>query len=56
MSMPDPFNPRPGQMPGDDLHERRYGVDPSGDGGKSFLWVPLAILVFIGLLFIIAAL
>lgn len=56
MSMLDPFNPRPGQMPGDDLHERRRGVDPAGDGGTSFLWVPVAILGAIGVFFVIAAL
>lgn len=55
MTMPDPFNPRPGPLPGQDHHDMRRGVEPQ-DGGKSFLWVPLGILGAVGLLIFIAAL
>lgn len=58
MSMLDPFNPRPWSPPGQDQHEqqaRRRGVEPQ-DGGKSFLWVPVAILGGIGALVVVAAL
>jgi hypothetical protein len=55
MTMLDPFNPRPGPMSGDDLHERRSQMQPRG-GGKSFLWVPAVIVGGIGVLVVVAAL
>jgi hypothetical protein len=55
MSMLDPFNPRPGPLSGDDLHERRSQMQPRGDS-KSFLWVPAVIVGGIGVLVVVAAL
>lgn len=55
MSMLDPFNPRPGPMSGEDLHERRAGMEPRGSS-KSFLWVPAVIVGGIGVLVVVASL
>lgn len=53
--MLDPFNPRPGPLPGDDMHGRGPDLTPRG-GTKSFIWVPVAIVGGIGVLAVIAAL
>src|SRR3546814_5499445 len=42
MSMLDPFNPRPGPMPGERLDDPP-NMAPRGSG-KSFLWVPALIV------------
>lgn len=55
MSMLDPFNPRPGPLPGDDLHGRSADLAPSGSG-RSFIWIPVAIIAGIGVLVVVAAL
>ncbi len=55
MSMLDPFNPRPGPLPGEERRDLRRDP-PSGDGGKTFLWVPVAIVGGIGVIAVVAAL
>lgn len=55
MSMLDPFNPRPGPAPGEDLEQRYAGTPPRGSG-KSFLWVPAVIVGGIGVLVVVASL
>jgi len=55
MSMLDPFNPRPGPLPGDEAHGRPVDMAPRGSG-KSFVWLPIAIVGGIGVLVVVAAL
>ncbi len=55
MTMPDPFNPRPGPLPGDDRHQYYRDLE-AGESGKAFLWVPLGIVGLIALLAVIASL
>lgn len=52
--MMDPFNPRPGPLPGEDSHERDYRTDRGG--GKTSIWVSAAFFGGIGLLVLIASL
>lgn len=54
MSMPDPFNPLPGPMAGDNPADRP-NMAPRGSG-KSFLWVPALIVGGVGILVVVAAL
>lgn len=54
MSMLDPFNPRPGPLPGERLDDRP-DMAPRGSG-KSFLWVPALIVGGVGILVVVAAL
>jgi hypothetical protein len=56
MSMLDPFNPRPGPLPGDQSHDRPADMAPRGSSSKSFLWVPALIVGGIGALFVVASL
>lgn len=53
--MLDPFNPRPGPLPGDDIAARAADPAPRGSA-RSFVWVPVAIVGGIGVLVVIAAL
>ena len=53
--MMDPFNPRPGPLPGEDPDARTADLGPRGSG-KSFVWIPVAIVGGIGALVVIAAL
>ena len=53
--MMDPFNPRPGPMPGDERHERIRELERHGSG-KAFVWVPVAIVGGVGALIVLASL
>jgi len=55
MTIPDPFNPRPGPLPDDDRHQYYRDLEAE-NGGKSFLWVPVAVVGMIGIFAVIAAL
>lgn len=55
MTMPDPFNPRPGPLPGGDRHQYYRDLE-AGESGKAFLWVPLVVVCGIAAFAIIAAL
>lgn len=55
MSMLDPFNPRPGPLPGEEMHGRPADMAPRGSS-KAFLWVPAVIVGGLGVLVVVAAL
>ncbi|MEQ9606509.1 MAG: hypothetical protein RLN99_02455 [Kiloniellaceae bacterium] len=55
MTIPDPFNPRPGPLPDGDRHQYCRELE-AGESGKAFFWIPVAVVGMIGIFAIIAAL